>query len=217
MPLHRSLTSSLRSRVLTSSTTFRPLSLSSYRAFSATSPSLAAKGTLPVQSTSPYAPIGVNAALAYASNPSDPTVSPRSKLSDEFSLNDRVALVSGANRGLGLEMALTLAEAGARAVYCVDLPEKPGDEWEAVRKFVEEMSRKEGRERRMEYVSADVTDQKGIWEVGEMIAGREGRMDVGIAAAGILRPHTDCLEYPEKEFRRVSRRLVRRELGGEES
>ena len=46
----------------------------------------------------------------------------------EFSLADRVALVSGGHRGLGLEMALGLVEAGARAVYCVDLPARPGAE-----------------------------------------------------------------------------------------
>lgn len=105
---------------------------------------------------------------------------------------------------------MALSEAGARAVYCVDLPERPGGEWEAVRAYVEEMGRREGREgrARLEYVCADVTDQRAMWEVGEMVGGKEGRMDVGIAAAGILREHTDCLEYPAEEFKKVSGRLV---------
>lgn len=102
-------------------------------------------------------------------------------------------------------MAMALSEAGARAVYCVDLPEKPGNEWEAVKAYVEEMGKREGREgrARLEYVSANVTDQKVMWEVGEMVGKKEGRMDVGIAAAGILRTHTDCLEYPAEEFKKV--------------
>lgn len=202
--MYRSL---LHSRVLTTAKAYRPLSRTSHlaRSFSTTSPTLvdATKGTLPIQSTSPYDPIGVNAALAYVSEPSNAKFAPRSKLSDEFSLADRVALVTGANRGLGLEMALTLSEAGARAVYCLDLPEKPGEEWEAVKRYVEEMSKKEGREGRVEYISADTTDQKKMWGVGEMIAAKEGRLDVGIAAAGILRDNTDCLEYPAQDFKKV--------------
>ncbi|KAI0056184.1 hypothetical protein BV25DRAFT_1921187 [Artomyces pyxidatus] len=77
---------------------------------------------------SPLAPIGVEAALAGA--PAEP------KSFAESTLTDRIVLVSGANRGLGLEMALTLAKAGARAVYCVDLPAALGAEWEAVRAHV---------------------------------------------------------------------------------
>lgn len=58
---------------------------------------------------------------------SDPAPAP-TLFAHEFSLADRVALVSGGGRGLGLEMALALVEAGARAVYCVDLPAEPADE-----------------------------------------------------------------------------------------
>lgn len=73
----------------------------------------------------------------------------------EFSLSDRVALVSGANRGLGLEMSMALIEAGARVVYCLDLPQTPGDEFDQVKRYV---GRMEGKGR-LEYVSADVRDQ----------------------------------------------------------
>ena len=76
----------------------------------------------------------------------------------EFSLADRVALVSGANRGLGLEMALALVEAGARAVYCVDLAKDPSPQFEKVRDYASRLSGK-GGEGRMEYISGDVTDQ----------------------------------------------------------
>ncbi len=87
---------------------------------------------------------------------------------DEFALKNRVALVSGGNRGLGLEMALVLIEAGG-----------------------------------LEYISEDVRDQKAMWKIGEEIGNREGRMDVCVAAAGILKAHTDCLEYPGEEFEEV--------------
>ncbi|KAH9057139.1 sorbose reductase sou1 [Lactarius deliciosus] len=123
-------------------------------------------------------------------------------LNHEFALRDRVALVSGANRGLGLEMALALVEAGARAVYCVDLPERPGGEWVKVAEYVRRMV-SGAVTGRLEYVCADVRDQKAMWKVGEEIGEREGRMDVCVAAAGILKSHTDCLEYPADQFEQV--------------
>ena len=120
----------------------------------------------------PYAPVGVAAALEASPNtstsspisstntndPSTPLVPTPTIFEHEFSLKDRVALVSGANRGLGLEMSMALAEAGARAVYCVDLPKEPGDEWHKVKDYLARMKGKAG-EGRLEYFSADVRDQ----------------------------------------------------------
>lgn len=150
-----------------------------------------------VQSQSRLAPIGVAAAAEAAV---DPSIKPRPKIFDEFALTDRVGIVSGGNRGLGLEMALALCEAGARAIYCLDLPEKPSDDWVKTKEYVEKL----GNGSRLEYVSVDVTDQAKVWKVGEEIGDKEKRMDVCIAAAGILRSHTDCLEYPAQQFRDVS-------------
>ena len=152
----------------------------------------------PQQSSSPLGPVGVAAALAAGT---DRVVRPT--IWDEFALRDRVAIVSGGNRGLGLEMALVLIEAGSRAVYCVDLPAQPGKEWVAVREYVKRMDEEGGGGGRLEYVSADVRDQKAMWRIGEEIGDREGRMDVCVAAAGILKAHRDCLEYPGDEFEEV--------------
>lgn len=44
-----------------------------------------------------------------------------------------------------------------------------------------------------------------MWKVGETIGNREGRMDACVAAAGVLKSHTDCLEYPAQQFQDVSR------------
>ncbi|RDX48391.1 sorbose reductase sou1 [Lentinus brumalis] len=145
----------------------------------------------------PYGAVGVAKALEASSGPVKPTL-----FSHEFSLADRVALVSGANRGLGLEMALALIEAGARAVYCVDLPKHPGEEWTKVRDYA---SRMEGlpSQGRLEYISGDVRDQNAMWKIGESVGDKEGRLDVCVAAAGILKSHTDCLEYPAKQFQEV--------------
>ncbi|RDB23971.1 Sorbose reductase SOU1 [Hypsizygus marmoreus] len=166
------------------------------------SPSSPSPSSPPQQSVSPLAPIGVAAAL-------DPTITPMPKIFDEFSLRDRVCIVSGAGRGLGLEMALALCEAGARAVYCFDLPGEPSGEWEMVREYVRRMGvgmgggEGKGKGGRLEYVCADVRDQEGMWrKVGE-VGDREGRMDVCVAAAGVGLAHVDCLVYPKEQFEAV--------------
>ena len=147
------------------------------------------------QSQSPLGPIGVQAALRAAS---DPSFTPRVTIQKEFALTGRVAVISGGNRGIGLEMAETLCEAGA-IVYCLDLPPSPGDEWVATQKYVARLGVPTAR---LEYASVDVTDQKSVWKVVEDIANKEKRMDVCVAAAGILQGY-DCLEYPGEEFQRV--------------
>ncbi|KAI0646704.1 hypothetical protein C8Q79DRAFT_1010291 [Trametes meyenii] len=73
-------------------------------------------------SHSPRSGVGVAGMLQAPGSATSPTLFNR-----DFSLGDRVALlVSGGHGGIGLEAALALAEAGARAVYCVDLPTQTG-------------------------------------------------------------------------------------------
>ena len=42
-----------------------------------------------------------------------------------------------------------------------------------------------------------------MWKIGKTIGDKEGRMDTCIAAAGVLKTHTNCLEYPASQFRQV--------------
>lgn len=168
------------------------------RSFSGTSATLGRKKTAPPasQSLSPLAPIGVNAALQAAK---DTSITPKPKIFQEFSLSDRVGIVSGGNRGLGLEMALALCEAGARAIYCFDLPATPSDEWTKTQEYVKRMQNGS----RLEYVSVDVRDQQLVWTKAHDLGDREKRMDICVAAAGILKSHTDCLTYPAEQFKEV--------------
>ncbi|KAI0699039.1 hypothetical protein C8T65DRAFT_306568 [Cerioporus squamosus] len=116
----------------------------------------------------------------------------------EFSLADRVALVSGGRRGIGLEAALALAEAGARSVYCLDLPKEPGEEWTKARELAARMG-----VGNFEYISGDVREQEAMWKIGETIGDREGRLDVCVAAAGILGEIAPSLEYNEQAFQDI--------------
>lgn len=119
----------------------------------------------------------------------------------DFSLTDRVAIVTGGNRGLGLEAALALSTAGSRVVYCLDLPEKPGEDWNAAR---QSLAKLEGAGR-LEYVTNDVRDQKKLLQTVEEIATKEGRMDICVASAGIAGAARPCLEYTEEELEEVCR------------
>jgi hypothetical protein len=148
------------------------------------------------QSMSPLAPLGVDAALEAAN---DASFDPKPKIFSEFALADRVGIVSGGNRGLGLEMALALCEAGARAIYCLGVSDHPSDEWIKTKDFVERL----GTESRLEYVKVDVRNQKEVWEISERIGEKEKRMDMCVAAAGVLKSARDCLTYPAEEFEEV--------------
>ncbi|KAG6812456.1 hypothetical protein H0H92_002721 [Tricholoma furcatifolium] len=136
---------------------------------------------------------GVAAALASET----PT---RTALS-QFNLVNKVAVVTGGHRGIGLEIALALAEVGA-IVYCIDLPSKPDEEWLKVQAYAAQLPPLSGSRGRLEYVSGDVTDQADMWNIAEQIAKKEGRLDVCVANAGILRG-AECLDYPAEEFRKL--------------
>ncbi|KAL1941773.1 hypothetical protein VTO73DRAFT_6773 [Trametes versicolor] len=121
----------------------------------------------------------------------------------DFSLADKVALVSGGHRGLGLEGALALAEAGARAVYCVDINNAPDAEWTMVQQYVSRLRGPDGEARRLEYICGDTRDQERMWQIGKTIGDREGRMDICFAAAGITGEVVQSLHLPEKELQQV--------------
>ena len=140
---------------------------------------------------------GVDAALRAAS---DSSFVPRpTLLQTEFSLEGRVAVVTGGGRGLGLEMAEALAEAGA-VVYCIAKSASPTDTWRATQAYVARLGL--SKNVRLEYVCADVSEQKKIWAVMEEIAEKEGRLDVCVASAGIVEV-APCLEVTDEHYKKI--------------
>ncbi|QSS52379.1 oxidoreductase [Histoplasma capsulatum var. duboisii H88] len=110
----------------------------------------------------------------------------------EFILTDKVVLVSGAARGLGLTQAEALLEAGA-TVYALDRLESPSPDFYRVQqRAAEELNTK------LHYRRIDVRDAEGLNEVVKEIADHEGRMDGLVAAAGIQQ-ETPALEYTAKD------------------
>ena len=108
-------------------------------------------------------------------------------MANMFSLEGRVALVTGASRGLGFAMARALAENGAKVI--VNARNK--DELSAA-------AAKIGAEA----MAFDVTDSKVARAALEDIAARHGKLDILVNNAGIQhrRPVTD---WEDDDFDRV--------------
>ncbi|EJD00702.1 NAD-binding protein [Fomitiporia mediterranea MF3/22] len=148
-------------------------------------------------SATPTPLVGVEAAVRAAA---DPTISPiPTLLQKEFSLEGRVAIVTGGRRGLGLEMAAALAEAGA-TVYCLAASEAPTEDWLATQAYISKLSLVKSA--RLEYARVDVSNQTAVWEVIEAIAKREGRLDICVASAGIAE-FVPCLDMTADQYERI--------------
>lgn len=105
----------------------------------------------------------------------------------EFSLKDKVILVTGAGRGLGLVQAEGLLEAGAK-VYALDRLEKPDPDFARVQARAEELGTS------LEFLRLDVRDNVSLNATIAGIADENGRLDGLLACAGIQQ-ETSALEY----------------------
>jgi gluconate 5-dehydrogenase len=109
-----------------------------------------------------------------------------------FSLDGRIALVTGASRGLGFGMAEGLAEAGAT----VFLNGRQADTLEAAARKLRD------RGLRAEIAPFDVTDQAAAHAAVDAIVTRMGRLDVLIANAGVT--HRAALpEWTAQDWDRI--------------
>jgi NAD(P)-dependent dehydrogenase (short-subunit alcohol dehydrogenase family) len=88
-----------------------------------------------------------------------------------WSLEDKVALVTGASSGLGARFATVLCDAGAHVVATA----RRGN-------LLEELSRDSGE--RMTFVAGDITDPAHRAALVEQVRGRFGRLDVLVNNAG---------------------------------
>ncbi|KAG0642599.1 hypothetical protein HOY80DRAFT_1020631 [Tuber brumale] len=114
----------------------------------------------------------------------------------EFNLVDRVVLISGGARGLGLTQAEALLEAGAK-VYALDRLEKPSPGfYEAQARATNNLGTS------LHYRQIDVRDEAKLHAAVQAIAEENGRLDGLIAAAGINEEHT-ALEYTAADFNKM--------------
>jgi 2-deoxy-D-gluconate 3-dehydrogenase len=106
---------------------------------------------------------------------------------DKFKLNEKVAIVTGAGRGLGQAMAIGFAEAGADLVL-VDLI----DAKETLKK-VEEVSRKGLA------IQVDLAKKESIDKIIDLTLKNFGKVDILLNNAGIIR-RAPITEFSEKDW-----------------
>jgi gluconate 5-dehydrogenase len=113
-------------------------------------------------------------------------------MNDRFSLQDRVALVTGASRGLGLAMAEALADHRASVVI-------NGRDQTSLDRAAERLA-KEGR--KIGTAAFDVSDGKASRDALEEIARRYGRLDILVSNAGIQH-RVPLTEWADDDFDRI--------------
>jgi NAD(P)-dependent dehydrogenase (short-subunit alcohol dehydrogenase family) len=111
---------------------------------------------------------------------------------DTFSLTGKVAVVTGANRGIGRALARALGEAGSDVVLLVRDPDRAAE-------AVAEVS---GLGVRAIAVAADVTSVEQVEEAVGRITGEMGRVDILVNNAGAC-IHRPALEVTAEEWRQV--------------
>jgi NAD(P)-dependent dehydrogenase (short-subunit alcohol dehydrogenase family) len=110
-----------------------------------------------------------------------------------FRLDDRVALVTGGTKGLGLVMAEALAGAGADVVVTGRDQQRAGESAAGIA---------ERTGRRAEGVAADVTDREQVTGMVAQVIERFGRIDILVNNAGVN------IRKPIEEFDEESWDLV---------
>lgn len=103
-------------------------------------------------------------------------------------LKDKVALITGAGRGIGRETALLFAQEGAKVAVCDVI-----DEGQQV---ADEINSKGGE---AIFVKADVTDREQVRRMVEAVKERFGRIDILINNAGVLRD-AQLLKLSEEDW-----------------
>ncbi|MDR1265906.1 MAG: 2-dehydro-3-deoxy-D-gluconate 5-dehydrogenase KduD [Propionibacteriaceae bacterium] len=113
---------------------------------------------------------------------------------DQFSLSGRVALVTGANRGLGQGLALGLAEAGADIVALTR--RRPDDTLDQVRSL--------GRQARWAEADLATATPEQLAETVRQARDQAGRLDILVNNAGVIR-RQPAAEHPAADWAEVVR------------
>ncbi|MCJ1316343.1 hypothetical protein MMC15_001664 [Xylographa vitiligo] len=131
---------------------------------------------LKIDQTKPVSsPIVDVAKKAYALESS--VISKLSPTLAKFTLHGKVALITGAARGLGWNMAQALAEVGVKAIALIDVQQEIGD--------AAALELHESTGIPVQFYKVDIRDENAIAEVVTKVTEEFGSLDVMINSAGI--------------------------------
>ena len=108
-------------------------------------------------------------------------------------MNGRVTLVTGAAQGLGLGIAQTLAERGARVVIAGVQESKAAAAVESLRQ----------KDLRVEAARIDISDSASVDECYARVAESHGRLDIAIHNAGVGQHVSPVVQLTDQEWTRV--------------
>jgi len=134
----------------------------------------------------------------FAANPAWHTWTLESNLMGMLMLDGKVAIVTGAGRGLGRAIAVALAEQGARLMLHGRSPAP-----------LEELARELGGKDEAAVVTGDVGDEATWGKMTRATLDRFGRIDILINNAGIMGGGAALADIPVSEFDAVMRANVR--------
>jgi 3-oxoacyl-[acyl-carrier protein] reductase len=115
------------------------------------------------------------------------------KAADLFSLKDRVALVTGASSGLGVQFARALADNGA----AVALVARRADRLKAIKAEIE------GKGGKAVAIEADVTDRAAMAKAFDAAEKAFGTVTILVNNAGIAQKPMRAVDVPPEEWRKV--------------
>ncbi len=107
----------------------------------------------------------------------------------QFDLNDKIALVTGASRGIGYDVAKALAHAGATVVV-------GARDWDALETLTNEIAHAGGQ---VAAIKLDMKDLVQIRSAVEFCVDRYGRLDILVNNAGVGNAH-ETLDVTEADW-----------------
>ncbi len=109
-----------------------------------------------------------------------------------FSLENKIAVVTGGNKGLGLAYAIALAKAGAD----IFLACRSTTNWEKIDKLIKEEGRK------VEFMQVDLSTKDMAKKAIDKCVEVYGKIDILVNNAGIIR-RSPILEFQDKDWQDV--------------
>ncbi len=111
----------------------------------------------------------------------------------QFDLSGKTALVTGCNKGIGMSMAIGLAEAGAGIIGVSGTLESSGSE---IEKHVIKLGRK------FKAFKADLSDRKNLYEFVAQVKDYSSSVDILVNNAGIIK-RSPAAQHPDNDWDKV--------------